>query len=104
MIFLDTDLFVIDRLFLNDQRYAVNRTLLDLAAKENAGTSIFNLLELVGIASFNLTREELTMLFKTFAISYTLQILYPSTTFMSPEDFLTNLTWSVGSPPAKAGG
>ncbi|MFQ6123911.1 MAG: type II toxin-antitoxin system VapC family toxin [Candidatus Heimdallarchaeota archaeon] len=95
MIFLDTDIFVIDRFFPDDERGKTNHDFLDLAAKTNAGTSIFNVLEIVGIASFNLNRDELTSLFTMFAASYKLQVLYPSTTFMTPEDFLAYLIESI---------
>ena len=61
MIFIDTDIFVIDKLFLNDDRYKVNETFLN--ESEEKFTSIFNLFELLGISSFNLNEVELMKLF-----------------------------------------
>ncbi len=64
MIFLDTDIFVIDKLFPNDPRHKVNRDFLERTAEK--ATSIYNVLELCGIASFTLNIAELTKLFITF--------------------------------------
>ena len=44
MIFIDTDIFVIDKLFPNDDRYELNKAFLNEAKEKN--TSIFNLFEL----------------------------------------------------------
>jgi predicted nucleic acid-binding protein len=89
MILIDTDIFVIDKLFLNDNRYKVNETFLNEA--EEKYTSIFNLFELLGIASFNLNEIELMKLFKGFEEVYGLKILYPSTAFISVNEFVENL-------------
>ncbi|HDS44756.1 MAG TPA: hypothetical protein ENN68_01450 [Methanomicrobia archaeon] len=89
MIFIDTDIFVIDKLFPNDDRYEINKTFLNEA--EEKTTSIFNLFELLGIASFNLNEVELTKLFKGFGDVYGVKILYPSTAFISVNEFVGNL-------------
>ena len=89
MIFIDTDIFVIDKLFLNDDRYKVNETFLN--ESEEKFTSIFNLFELLGIASFNLNEVELMKLFKGFEEAYGLKILYPSTAFISVNEFVETL-------------
>jgi predicted nucleic-acid-binding protein len=86
MIFIDTDIFVIDKLFPNDKRYTTNEMFLN-EAKEKS-TSIFNLFELLGIASFNLNEIELTKLFKGFGDAYDLEILYPSTAFIGVNEFM----------------
>lgn len=89
MIFIDTDIFVIDKLFPNDERYEVNKSFLNEA--EEKSTSIFNLFELLGIASFNLKEIELIKLFKGFDEVYDLRILYPSTAFISVNEFVEAL-------------
>jgi len=58
---------------------------------EEKSTSIFNLFELLGIASFNLNEEELMKLFKGFEEVYGLRILYPSTAFISVNEFVEAL-------------
>ena len=89
MIFIDTDIFVIDKLFLKDDRYGTNKAFLN--ETEEKFTSIFNLFEMLGIASFNLNEVELTKLFKGFGEVYGLKILYPSTAFISVNDFVETL-------------
>jgi PIN domain. len=89
MIFIDTDIFVIDKLFPNDDRYKDNETFLN--GSEEKFTSIFNLFELLGIASFNLNEVELMKLFKGFEEVYDLKTLYPSTAFISVNEFVETL-------------
>lgn len=89
MTFIDTDIFVIDKLFPKDDRYEINKEFLK-EVKEKS-TSIFNLFELLGIASFNLNEVELMKLFKGFGETYDLKILYPSTAFISVNEFVERL-------------
>jgi predicted nucleic acid-binding protein len=89
MTFIDTDIFVIDKLFPKDDRYEINKEFLK-EVKEKS-TSIFNLFELLGIASFNLNEVELMKLFKGFGEAYDLKILYPSTAFISVNEFVERL-------------
>lgn len=93
MIFIDTDIFVIDKLFPNDDKYEINKAFLNEA--EERFTSIFNLFELLGIASFNLNEVELTKLFKGFGEVYGLKILYLSTAFISVNEFVEALFENV---------
>jgi len=83
LIFVDTDVFAIDRLFPKDTRQRRNRQFLEQTSDK--ATSIYNLLELCGIASFTLTPTELTSLFTDFHQQYGLQILYPRILRLSPE-------------------
>mgnify|MGYP001028238396 CR=1 FL=1 len=89
MTFIDTDIFVIDKLFPKDDRYEINKAFLNEA--EEKYTSIFNLFELLGIASFNLNEVELMKLFKGFEEVYGLRIQYPSTAFISVNEFVEAL-------------
>lgn len=86
MIFVDTDIFVIDRLFREDKRHRINRQFLDRAGEKS--TSVFNLLELCGLASFSLTNTELTTLFTNFHKQYDLMILYPKVLKPSPDEMI----------------
>ena len=72
MTFIDTDIFVIDKLFPDDERYENNKEFLNEV--DERYTSIFNLFELLGIASFNLNEGELMKLFKGFGETYNLKI------------------------------
>lgn len=65
MIFLDSDIFLIDLRYRRDLRYEKNAAfLLELKRrKRQAVTSIFNLLEVCGVLSFNLNEQQLVDLF-----------------------------------------
>lgn len=90
MIFIDTDIFVIEKLFKNDNRYVVTNEFLNSDLTEKC-TSIFNLFELLGIASFNLSTTDLKKLLKGFSEVYNIKILFPGTSYASPDDFIEQL-------------
>jgi predicted nucleic acid-binding protein len=90
MIFIDTDIFVIEKLFNSDERYGVTNEFLNIDMKEKC-TSIFNLFELLGIASFNLSTPYLKKLLKGFSEVYDIRILFPETTYASPDAFVEQL-------------
>jgi hypothetical protein len=58
MVLLDTNVFIIDRFFTRDERYAANQEFIAQLSSIEAGFSIFSLFELCGIASFNLSPQE----------------------------------------------
>jgi hypothetical protein len=81
---IDTPVFVIDLRYKRDRNFAANRSFLDRIAEERGGvTTIFNLLEVCGILSFNLTEKQLRELFHYFPQHYGLEVL-PHSTFESP--------------------
>jgi len=90
MIFIDTDIFVIEKLFNNDKRYTVTNEFLNSDLKEKC-TSIFNLFELLGIASFNLSKTDLKKLLKGFSEVYDIRILFPVTSYESTDAFVEQL-------------
>jgi predicted nucleic acid-binding protein len=90
MIFIDTDIFVIEKLFKNDNRYVVTNEFLNSDLKDKC-TSIFNLFELLGIVSFNLSTTDLKKLLKGFTEVYNIKILFPKTSYASPDDFIEQL-------------
>jgi predicted nucleic acid-binding protein len=94
MIFIDTDIFVIEKLFKNDQRYSVTNEFLNGNPKEKC-TSIFNVFELLGIASFNLSTTDLKKLLKGFSEVYYINILFPKTLYESPDAFVEQLFSNV---------
>jgi len=77
MVLLDSNLFVIDRFFPRDAHFQTNRTFLDSLPNLEVGVSIFTLLELCGIASFNLTPKDLRLWLHDFPSIYPVQILDP---------------------------
>ncbi len=77
MVLLDSNLFVIDRFFPCDTHCQTNRAFLDILPALDAGVSIFTLMELCGIASFNLTPKDLRLWLHDFPSIYPVQILDP---------------------------
>lgn len=77
MILLDTIVFVIDRFFPRDVRYEQNRRLVVTFPHLSVGFSIFSLLELCGISSFNLSTSELRRWMYSFEEAYPVEILRP---------------------------
>ena len=90
-LFIDTDIFVRDLRYKNDENIEVNGLVLDLVRtkKVTGFTSIYNLLELCGILSFNLSPDSLLHLYYGFEKKYQLkQILFGRS---SDEDLIVNV-------------
>ena len=73
MIFIDTDVFVIDLRYRRDDKYGDNELFLEQAASSGATTSYYNILEVCGILSFNLNKEQLFDLYYHFPRKYNLK-------------------------------
>ena len=64
---IDTTVFIIDLRYKRDRYFAANRAFLDwIAQARNGATTLFNLLEVGGILSFNLNEKQLQELFSYF--------------------------------------
>lgn len=73
---VDTSVFVIDLRYKRDKDFAANRKFLDRIAEERTGvTTIFNLLEVCGILSFNLNEKQVEELFFYFPQHYHVEVL-----------------------------
>jgi predicted nucleic acid-binding protein len=59
MVFLDSNIFIVDRFFPRDSLYPQNRAFIEKLASIDAAVSSFTLLELCGVASFRLSVDEL---------------------------------------------
>ena len=87
MILLDTNVFVIDRFFPRDARLEQNRRLVTIFPRLSVGFSIFSLLELCGISSFNLSTQELRRWMYTFEETYSVEILHLQATKEDSAEF-----------------
>lgn len=76
-LFLDSDIFIRQLRYKRDVRFEANQKLLDriVAGKMRGFTSVFNVLEVCGVLSFNLSPEELTDLYVDFPNRYRVKIL-----------------------------
>ena len=76
LIVIDTSVFVIDLRYKRDKDFSVNRAFLERAVEgRSAATTIFNLLEVCGILSFNLNERQLRELFHYFPQRYQVEML-----------------------------
>jgi len=87
LILLDTNVFVIDRFFPRDVRYEQNRRLIAILPQLSVGFSIFSLLELCVISSFNLSTLELRRWMYSFEETYPVEILRPKATTEDSAEF-----------------
>lgn len=80
MIFVDSDIFLIDLRYRRDAKFDQNRDFLDaLEASGLGATTLPNLLELCGILSFNLNRQQLWEFFHYFPHRYGIRVVPEST-------------------------
>lgn len=77
MILLDSNIFIIDRFFRKDTLYPRNRTLFERLGALEAAISVFTLLEICGVASFNLSSRELKHWLYQFPTVYSVLVLDP---------------------------
>jgi hypothetical protein len=90
-VFIDTDIFVRNLRYKDDKNIIENDRFLDLVQKKEliGFTSIYNLLELCGILSFNLSAESLLHLYGGFKKRFQLrQILFGT---YSDENLIINI-------------
>ncbi|HDN80966.1 MAG TPA: hypothetical protein ENG33_10935 [Chloroflexi bacterium] len=92
MIFSDSDVFLIDRIYTRDDRYEANRRFIEKLPKLDAATSIYNLLEICGIAANVLSRSELEQLFYYFDELYGVQLIYPKDSGRTVEEYFRDFT------------
>ena len=94
MVLIDSDVFVLDLFYPNDERGPANKAFIELQQTDRA-TTIFNVLEVCGIASFNKSAEEIQKLFYAFHQTYGLRVLYPATHYSSTQALLRSLVADV---------
>jgi hypothetical protein len=75
VIFIDSDVFLIDLRYRRDEKYEGNSRFLSAIARTRLGvTSIINLMEICGIMSFNLNGQQLYDLFYHLPTRYGIQV------------------------------
>lgn len=78
-VLIDSDVFLIDLRYPRDRRYAKNKAFLErVRIGELVGwTTVYNLLEICGVLSFNLSPQSLQALFVGFASRFNVTVLFP---------------------------
>ena len=73
---IDTSVFIIDLRYKREKDFAVNRAFLDWIAQDRSGaTTLFNILEVCGVLSFNLNERQLQELFFYFPEHFRVEVL-----------------------------
>ncbi|MFH1147130.1 MAG: hypothetical protein V1736_05415 [Pseudomonadota bacterium] len=76
LVFLDTNVFVIDLRYKRDVNYGNNASFLTYIGQTRRGyTTVVNLLELCGILSFNLNEKQLLQMWFYFQDRYQISVL-----------------------------
>jgi len=78
VVIIDTDVLLLAFAFHRDERQAVNTTFLDQVKRAEPATTIFNLMELLGQLSFNLSPERLAAWQSWLVEAFNLDIIQPS--------------------------
>ena|SRR5437868_4591258 len=79
MLAIDSDVFLIDCRYPNDAKYRSNRQFLDeLRSRQvERATTLFNILEICGVLTFNLNPDQLKAFYANFARQYGVRVLAP---------------------------
>ena len=88
MILIDSDVYAIHLMYLRDMRFSLNQGFLDRVRPIPKATTIFNLLEICGKASFNLSLVAVQKLYRDFDKNYRVRVLFPRTKGLSAEQLL----------------
>jgi hypothetical protein len=76
VFFLDSDIFLVDLRYARDRRHPVNTRFLKRMHERGDGfTTIFNLLEICGVLSFNLNPRQLRELYVHLPTRYRIRIM-----------------------------
>jgi predicted nucleic acid-binding protein len=100
MVFLDSNIFIIDRFFPKDAVYSRNHVFVEQLGEMDAAVSVFTLLEICGVASFNLSARELNYWLYQFPTVYPVLVLDPfemqaRSAVEWMEDFLAEVTENI---------
>ncbi len=80
MVLIDTDVLLLEFPFHQDERQSSNRAFLERVQNAEIGLTVYNLMELLGKLSFNLSPERLDDWQSWLADAYQLQVIWPEST------------------------
>lgn len=95
MILIDSNVFLIERFLPRDFRYSISQQFLDFQKEIESCTTIYNVMEICGLASFMLSEKELAAYFYYFDKKYRLHVLYPQTPSVSAKEFFDSLLQTI---------
>jgi hypothetical protein len=77
MVIIDTDVFLLEFAFHRDARYEINADFLKIVRNQKPATTIYNLMEILGQLSFNLSPERLNRWHLWLQEAYGLAVIWP---------------------------
>ncbi len=80
MVLIDTDVLLLEFAFHQDERQSSNRAFLERVQNAEIGLTVYNLMELLGKLSFNLSPERLDNWQSWLTDAYQLQVIWPEST------------------------
>ena len=89
MVILDTDILLLAFAFHRDPRQPANTTFLDAVQQSNPAITIYNLMEILGQLSFNLSPERLANWKSWLVEAYQLTVIWP----VDPEETTASLSF-----------
>lgn len=78
MVAIDSDVLLIEFAFHRDQRFAVNAQFLAVIRNQGAAITIYNVMEILGQLSFNLSSSKLEKWRAWLQSDYNLSLLWPN--------------------------
>lgn len=79
MVIIDTDVFLLEFAFHRDARYPTNAEFLRAVRQREPAITIYNLMEILGQLSFNLSPEQLAQWRLWLQEAYGLTVIWPAT-------------------------
>ncbi len=87
MMLIDTDVLAIYHIFLSDRRHEATASFIDQTKEKDRSTSVYNLLELVGVISTAGKAKEAEILLDLYLKAGDINIIYPDIPLLSSEEF-----------------
>lgn len=94
MVVIDTDVFLLEFAFHRDDRYAVNADFLTTVRSRKPAITVYNLMEILGQLSFNLSPDQLREWHLWLQEAYGLAVLWPESGDQTAEAFFQDEMYS----------
>ncbi|MFQ6101601.1 MAG: hypothetical protein ACE5OS_10270 [Anaerolineae bacterium] len=78
MVVIDTDVFILEFAFHHDSRHAVNADFLIAVRERGPAITVYNLMEILGQLSFNLSPDRLSQWRSWLQAAYGLAVIWPA--------------------------
>jgi hypothetical protein len=93
MVIIDSDVFLVEYRFRRDERAEINTLFLAAAREAAPALTIYNLMEILGILSFNLSPARLMTWREWLKERYQLAILWPAVSYGTEQEFFEQIIY-----------